>query len=292
MASELSLLVSGVVSGSMVGLLGLGLVLVYRTTRVVNFAHGAVAMAATYGYILVADGESNQWHAFVVGLVVAAVCGVAIFLTLLKVPEELTLARVMITVGWLTALQAFAILFIRTPTRVPSVILDEPLITGSVTVTTAQVVVVGVGAVSSIALSVFLRWTRIGLRIRAVADNATAARLAGTRVNRILLLSWLIGAALAAIAGMLVSPLTVLDPNVLPHQLFVQAVAAAVVGRFANLPVTFVAGVGIGVLMAFLTTLGGIGNPELLGVLRGLIPLCVVLLALYAYTARGRRFAK
>lgn len=292
MLSELSLLVSGIVSGSMIGLLGLGIVLVYRTTRVVNFAHGAVAMAATYGYILVADGHSNQWHALLAGLAVASVCGAVIFATLQRVAEERTLARVMITVGWLTALQAFAILFITTPTRVPSIIPDEPLITGKVTVTTAQLIVVTVGLLLSLALSALLRWTAIGLRIRSVADNAMAARLAGVHVDRVLLVSWVIGAVLAGVAGILISPLTVLDPNVLPHQLFLQAVAAGVVGRFASLPVTFCAGVGIGVAMAELTTLESLGVPELLGVLRGLIPLLVVLGALYFYTARGRRFVR
>ena len=283
----LQLALGGVPIGAMYALQALGIVLVYKTSRVFTFATGAVGMTCAY----VASSLDGLPVVLTLLVSVAVGVGLGLLMELSTRPVRGTLPRTVVTLGWLLGLQGLVGLGYGTQTGVhePSRVFPSGGVDLGVkrfSVEQVGVVLVTVALVALLAL--FFRRTALGTATRAVSEAPDAARLLGIGVGRVNLVAWGIGGGVAGLAGVLVTPLLgSLDTTTLTI-FSVQALAAALVGRLSSLPLTLVGGVGLGMLQPVVSgALTRHGHSQ-----RGtdeLLALLVVLLSLLAFRRTGRR---
>ncbi|MGH8998158.1 MAG: ABC transporter permease, partial [Acidimicrobiia bacterium] len=247
----------GVVLGSATGLLAVGLVLVYRTNRIVNFAHGSVGgVAGLLGVSLFREWGWNYWLAMGTGVVAGmALGGVLEFLVIRRFARS---SRLVLTVATIGLAQALAGIELFLPTwfggsggvtagfETPfdlRVSIDPVVLTGSHILIVACVpVIVGF-------LAWFLARTDAGVAMRAAAENLDRARLLGIPVRRLTTWVWVLAGGLSALTFVLKVPIQGSVPGGLTGPaLLLPALAAAVLARMESLPVAFLAGVGLGVL--------------------------------------------
>ena len=251
-------LVFGLAQGGAIALLGAGIVAIHRGSRVVNLAHGAFGMFATYIFASVL-GATNQDPAPGL-LLIALLCGCAAgaglgLLTDAVVMRRLSsrpaTVRMVATLGMLYILLSLAQLVFGAGTRsVPSVFGAGNHRIGVVVLTNDVLGIAVLALLLSVALGIFYQRTRLGTTIRAVADSRQTAALGGIRVDRVSAVSWAIGGATAGLAGIVLAPSTGLNSYILTL-LVIQALAAAITGRLQHLLPTLAGGVAIGVVTAF-----------------------------------------
>ena len=235
--------------------LGLGLVLVHRVSGVVNLAHGALGMAATYLYLEL-TGFLDPGPALGLAVAAGALAGVAahaiVFRPLAGAPA---LAGVVASVGLLTALQAGATLVFGTDSRaVPAVLPSRPVGLLGLAVPADRLLLAAVVAGCGAVLWSLGRFTRVGLAGRAAAADRTSLALLGWSPDALAAASWTVAGALAALAGILAGPVTALDPTT-SSLLIVPALAAAVVGRMSSFGLTVAAGLALGAVQSELVLL-------------------------------------
>ena len=248
--------VIGLTLGGVYALAATGLVLIYRVSGVLNFAHGAVAMFSTFvAYqISVVAGVPP-----VLGLLAAVATGAALglvieVLTIRPLAGRPPLTRVAVTIAWLLVLQTAAGLiwgstaYHRPVQLVSSRGFTVPLTNVVVGFDQLTIFLVAVGL--SLGTSVLLRRTSLGTQMRAVADDPQTARLWGIDVDRVSAASWMLGSAMAAVAGVLITPLINFDTYSLTV-LVIDAFTAALIGRLGNLPLTVVGAVLLGLVQNY-----------------------------------------
>jgi len=251
------IVLQGVVIGLGYGLLAVGLVLIYRTNRVLNFAQGQVGViAAVFLVKLTADFKFNYWFALTLSIALAAACGALSELVLRRLFNRPRVLVMVATIGLSQVLLALTALpFIRPknlyrPVPVP---FDISFSIGSVIFTPAEVLTIIVAPIVAIALAVAVRSSSWGLNMRAMSENADSARLSGVWIRRTSTLTWTVAGALSAFTAILNAPgQTSALTEVLSPDLLLFALTAALVGAMINLTVAFVAGVGVGVLYELL----------------------------------------
>ena len=250
---------SGLTSGAIYACVALGLVMIYVSTDHINFAQGEMAMFATYLAWAMIDAGVPYWIAFGLTVLVAFTGGLLIQRVVLKPLEHApVLALVVSFIALLSIFNAVAgMIWSYTIKQFPSPFPTRDIF-GNGLVSMQQLGVVGVTLVMLGLLTVFFRFTTLGLAMRAAAQNAASARLMGVRVSWMLALGWGWAAAIGAIAGMLVAPIVFLDPNMMTG-ILVYGFAGALVGGIGN-PMGAVAG---GFIVGVLENLVGsylIGN--------------------------------
>jgi branched-chain amino acid transport system permease protein len=280
---------SGIGQGALFGLLGLGLVLIHRGSNVINFSHAAVGVASAY--VFHQTWEQWLWPlplaivgtiAFVT--VLAAAIHIGVMRPLASAPR---LASVVATLGVLLTLQAgTTILFGGDPILPRPIFPRGWLFNGSVrllgsSVRKQDLWLLLISVVVALGVAVLVNHTRGGARIRAVADNEKGAVLLGINPNSVAFASWWAGAMLAALAGILISPIIGLSPDTMTS-LIVPALATALVGRTSLFVVTWAAGLGIGMAKAYLLYLVSAANSAYLepGLVEA-IPLVVIVVAMF-----------
>jgi branched-subunit amino acid ABC-type transport system permease component len=248
-------LVIGITTGSLYGLAGLGLVLTYRTSGVLNFAHGTVAAAAAFLFYELHVTHGLPWPPAML-LTVAlfgAIGGPAmdrVARVLVNAPDAVV---VLLTVGLSLAIQGYLFLQFGNVTRqFPQFLPTTGFQLSGVLITWAQVISTLVGLGAAIGLYLFLRTSRLGVSMRAVVDNRTLTELTGSRASRITRTSWVIGTSFAALCGVLLAPTIGLDATLLTL-LVVQAFGACAIGLFSSLPLTYVGAVVVGVATSLST---------------------------------------
>jgi branched-chain amino acid transport system permease protein len=251
----LSYTFSGLSSAAIYGVAAAGLVLTYTTTGTFNFAHGATGMVAAFTYWQL----RFAWHwptplaLAVVLLVLAPLLGVveelAIFRRLQGTAEY---TRLVVTIGVLVALLGAA-LWIWDPNTAHPVrtFWDGQVVTVfNVRVTYHEIASILIAVAVVVGLRIFLYGTRMGVAMRASVDDRPLAMLNGSRPDRAAMLAWAIGASMAALSGILISPTLAL--SALPLTLLiVNAYAAAMIGRLRSLPWTFVGALILGLADAY-----------------------------------------
>ena len=250
---------AGLTSGAIYACVALGLVMIYVSTDHINFAQGEMAMFATYLAWALIDAGLPYWMAFGLTLVIAFLGGLGIQRFVLKPLETApVLSLVVCFIALLSIFNALAgMIWSYTIKQFPSPF-PQIDIFGNGLVSVQQLGVVGVTLVMLGILTVFFRYTTLGLAMRAAAQNATSARLMGVRVSWMLALGWGLAATIGSIAGMLVAPIVFLDPNMMTG-ILVYGFAGALVGGIGN-PMGAVAG---GFIVGVLENLVGsyvIGN--------------------------------
>ena len=254
----LSITLIGLVTGATYGVLAVGLVLVYRATRIVNFAHGEIgAFAAAVLGVLVVQHGWWYWLAFPVALLLGAGTGalteVAVVRRLRSAPRLMSMVATLGAAEILLGLEGVASAQARTgslypqPPGFPSFVIDR------LSITPAYTAMLVLSPIAVLLITVFLRRSRYGLGIRAAAANADAARLAAVSVTRMSTLSWAIAGALSAFTAILIFPTqSFLSAESFGPDLMLRALTAAVIARMNSLPWAMVAGLGVGFVEAIL----------------------------------------
>ena len=249
--------VSGLASGGIYALLALALVIIHRSTGVINFAQGEMATLSTYiAWALIAHHSWSYWPAFAATLALSFLGGVGIHRVVIRPVERGSVLRIVIvTIGLLVAINGFIVWqWGGEPQQLQSPFGTEVYDIGGVIVSASDIgtIVVALGIV--LALWALFQFTKIGLALRAAAVNPDEARLVGVRVSWMLALGWGLAALLGAVAGMLTAPTVGLDPNLMAAVL-IYAFAAAVLGGIDSPLGAVVGGLLIGVLLNMLSFL-------------------------------------
>ena len=265
--------VSGLASGGIYGSLALALVIVYRSTRVINFAQGEMATFSTYIAWTLLDHGMPYWGAFFATLAIAFAGGVALERTLIRPVERAPVITIVIlTIGLLIGINgATTWIWGGATKRFPSPFSTTPFHVGGVALSPQDIGVIGVSFAAVFALWLFFRSTKVGLALRASAINPVESRYVGIRVGWMLALGWGLASMLGAVAGLMVAPSLFLDPNMM-QSVLLYAFAAAVLGGIDSPVGAVVGGLVLGVLLNLLGTyVGAIGGELRLAVALGVI---------------------
>jgi len=248
----LQLLIGGISQGCVYGLIALGFVLIYKATEMVNFAQGDMLMlGAFFAYTFVNILHFPFLWAVLLTVLVMAVLGVIIErLVLRPMIGEPPFAALMITIGLGFVIRAIAGAVWGNETRV----LETPLAggvlrLGDLSIGFENLAIIGVTALLCFGLYAFFRFTRLGIAMQATSQNQLAAYYCGVPVKRIFSLVWAMSAAIAAFAGILVAPVSLIDPQM--GFVGIKAFAAAIVGGFGSLQGAMVGGLLVGIVEQF-----------------------------------------
>ncbi|MDG4859792.1 ATP-binding cassette domain-containing protein [Streptomyces sp. T-3] len=304
MADLLVFVLSGLVSGALYALLATGLVLSYSASGLFNFAHGATAYLCALGFYELHSGFG--WPAVPTALLM--VCVVApglgwgldrlMFRKLARVGET---AQIVATIGLLVALPALGLWVVELledagasvksaenqfglPGVGPSPAKVWQL-TDGVGIDSDQLITWVCTAVVAVGLWVVMRHTPLGVRLRASVDNRSLVELRGMSADRLSSIAWMLSSGLAGLAGVLATPLLGLNANDFTLFLFVSA-TAAVLGRFASIPLAFAGGLGLGVLQNLVAGYADFAD-NITG-FRTAVPFLILFVGLLVLTRRQR----
>ena len=263
------LTLTGLAAGMIYAALALSLVIIWRATRVVNFAQGALAMTTTYIALAVIQATDNYWIGFVAALLAGLVLGAAAERFLVRwVEAGPPLNAVILTLGLLLALEAVVPMIWGAQIRsFPAPFSIAAIESGGRSIALSPFNLFTVGAVAAVVLGLFylFRGTALGLMMRASAFAPEVSRLLGVRVGRLLALGWGLAALTGALAGMLVAPTLLLYPNNM-DAILVYGFTAAVLGGLDSAVGAVIGGVVLGLALSYVGGYGG-GDLESIGAL-------------------------
>ena len=256
MTKFIDLTLNGVSTGSVYAAVGLALVLIWRATRIVNFAQGAMLMITTFiAWKVISSGGS-----YVVGFVVALSCGLVMGaaverILIRRVESAPPLNAVIVTLGLLVLLQSIAgMIWGNTPKSFPAAFSIQGYKVGSTTLLFAPndlfIVLLVLGV--ALALAVLFRYTSIGLRMRAAAFQPEVARLLGVRVGQMLTLGWALAAVVGSVAGVLVAPSVFVGPNTF-DPILIFGFTAAILGGLDSPLGAVVGGLVLGLALSYVS---------------------------------------
>jgi branched-chain amino acid transport system permease protein len=247
------LVATGISTGALYALVALGIVVIYKATQVVNFAHGEMFMLG--GFFAFTFHVMLGWPylpSFALAVALAFAVGIAVdriaFRPLMQRQTLVSVLLVMIGLSfvlkgvarWLWGGKGDYLTF-------PPLISPEPLSFAGIMVMSQQLVVLGAACAVMLVFALFFKLTRAGRFMQATADNPKAAKLVGLRTDRVYMYTFGVGSAVAAAAAVLMAPLTLLYPDI-GFMLFIKAFAAAVLGGLTSIPGAVVGGFLIGII--------------------------------------------
>jgi branched-chain amino acid transport system permease protein len=237
---------SGLAAGAIYASVALALVMIYRSTDVVNFAQGEMAMFSTYIAWTLVNAGLPFWGAFAITLVASFIGGMVIERVVIRPVENApVLATVIVTIALLLIFNSLAgWIYTYTVQDFPSPFPDRPLLNSLLT--TRDLGVIAVTLIMLVLLFLFFRFTSTGLAMRAAAQNPASARLCGRPVGRMLAIGWGLAAAIGATAGIMVAPVLFLDPNMMGGVLL-YAFTGALLGGITSPVGAVVGGLLVGV---------------------------------------------
>jgi branched-chain amino acid transport system permease protein len=248
MSLFLTQLMNGIGSGAVYASLALALVLVFRTTGILNFAQGEMALYSTYLVWFLTQRSVPVWIAVLLAMAISFIGGAAIERVLIRPVEKASpLVLVIVTIGMFLAINSIAQVQFGADIKVlPRAYPNKTWLPGNVQISSDTLVLVGVLVAECLILYLLMNRTKIGLAFRAVASNPESCRLVGVPVGRMLMLGWAMAAALGALAGALViAPVGLQGASM--QQILVYSFAAAALGGFDSPLGAVVAGLIVGV---------------------------------------------
>jgi branched-chain amino acid transport system permease protein len=250
MEQFLQQVVSGIASGSLFAILALAIVMIYRSTDVLNFAQGEMALFSTFiAWTFLT--RMDFWPALFLSLLVAAAMGAALERFVLRHVEEApVLNAVIVTLGLFTAFSGLSLTVWGSLPKSfgPFSVFKGPAIDlGPASIGQAHVGVLIAAVVIMALLYLLFQRTKLGLAMRAVAQNRTASRLVGIRVDQMLSIGWGLSAAVGAVAGVLVAQISGLSLSLM-FDVLLYAFAAAVLGGLDSPVGAIVGGLAIGII--------------------------------------------
>jgi branched-chain amino acid transport system permease protein len=241
--------IGGLGFGGIYALAALGLVLIFKTSGVVNFAFGAMATVVTLIlWSLLQHAGLPFAAAWVVAMAIAMAIGALSEATLLRrVERSPVLIQIVLTLGLLVLIEGLAgAIWGYGPKSIPQVLHGEAVSVASFLITPNELFIIGLTLLVGLVLFVVFERTRTGLAMRAIAADRETAALMGVRTHRYVTASWALGVALSGVAAILVAPTLGLEPAMM-DQVAVFAFAAAILGGFGSLAGAVVGGFLIGV---------------------------------------------
>jgi branched-chain amino acid transport system permease protein len=254
MSLFLQQIILGLREGSLFALVALGLVLIYKTAGIVNFAYGHMGMFCAYlAYTVIAVAGGPLWLGVVVALVAGFLIGVVTDRGLMKPVRDLShSAMLILTLGLLMILEGAALqIWGQNYKSFPSLVTGRPFFINlgesRIIMTRQDVFILVITALIMLGLFLFFKLTKTGLAIRATAQNEDSAKLMGVKVGMIFAFAWGVGTALSALAALLAAPRTQIHPNMMLN-LQIQGLTAGVLGGFTSLPGTVLGGLMLGII--------------------------------------------
>ncbi len=251
MTKFLQYVVSGLSTGSLYGLVALGLALIYRSTRILNFAHGDIATAGTLVALTLMGLGVPFGLAFILALVFGSILAMAFYFGVV-VPaqrrEVSHLSLIILTLGLGLILQGVITYFGGAqPQAFEFPLSDYKLYTmGGVVISQLSLGTLGISLAGSLLFYLLIQKTRIGLAMRATSENLPAAQTLGIPTRRILALSWGLAAFLGVLAGLFLAPALLFDTFFMLEP-FLKGFAAAILGGMNSLPGAIVGGLILGI---------------------------------------------
>jgi branched-chain amino acid transport system permease protein len=287
----IDLTLSGIATGAIYAAVALALVLIWRSTRIVNFAQGAMLMITTFIGSAVINSSGSYVLGFAVALASGFVLGALVERVVVRPVENAPpLNAVILTLGLYTLLVAVAgMIWGNTPRSFPAAFSlrgyrvggTNLLFTPNDTFTVLVVILVAV------LLALLFRGTSLGLRMRASAFAPEVARLLGVRVGRMLTLGWALAAVTGALAGLLVAPSVFVGPNNFDPILIIGFVAA-VLGGLDSPPGAVIGGLVLGLALSYVSGYEGSSLVPLAALVILVIVLMIRPTGLFAATRERR----
>jgi branched-chain amino acid transport system permease protein len=246
------LAINGVAIGSIYALVALGLVMTYKATEVLNFAHGDVLMASAFvAWGLIVGLGLSFWVAFPLTIVFAAVLGYFLDSRIIRIiTGQPQFAGVMLTIALAFMIRGLvSMLFGPTSRTYPTPWTGQNTNFGPVVVADLNLVILAAALLVTLLLFAFLRYTALGIAIQAASQNQLAAFLCGIRVKRVNSMVWAMAGAMSAVCGLLLAPITLVDISL--WYVVLKALAALVLGGFGSIPGAIVGGLVIGLVEQF-----------------------------------------
>ncbi len=256
MTKFIDLTLNGVTTGAIYAAVALALVLIWRATRIVNFAQGGMLMFTTFVAWAVVNSSSSYWLGLTVALTSGLILGAIIERVLIRPVESAPpLNAVIVTLGLLILLEAAAgMIWGNTPRSYPSPFSIRGFEVAGTRLLFAPndlfVVLVVLGV--AVALAVLFRGTPVGLRMRAAAFQPEVSRLLGVRVGRMFTLGWALASLVGALAGVLVAPSVFVGPNNF-DPILIFAFTAAVLGGLDSPLGAIVGGLLLGLALSYVS---------------------------------------
>ena len=251
MTQFLQYTISGLSTGAIYALVALGLALIYRSTRILNFAHGDITTAGTFFAFTLLGFHFPYVPAFLLALVFGAVLAMVFYFCVL-IPaqrrEATQLGQIILTLGLGLILQGLVAYFGGTETQAFPFPLSDTKIYhfGGLVISQLSLGTMVIGLLACLCLYLLVQKTRLGLAMRATSENLPAAQTMGIPTRRILALSWGLAAFLGVLAGLFLAPALLLDPFFMLEP-FLKGFAAAILGGLNSLPGAIVGGLILGV---------------------------------------------
>lgn len=251
MGNIIEQLINGLRSGSIYALIALGYTMVYGIAKMINFAHGDIIMVGAYSlYVTIGVLKLPVVLGVIITIVVCALLGVFIEKVAYKPLRKAPSLAVLITaIGISFLLQSLALLiFDAKPIAFKSIVTLKAVTIGGITISGVTIVTLGVTFVCMVLLTLFINKTKAGSAMRAVSEDKAAAQLMGINVNKTISMTFAIGSALAAIAGiMFVCQYQSMKPTLgaLPG---IKAFVAAVLGGIGSIPGAMIGGLLLGLI--------------------------------------------
>ena len=250
MIDFLQMIVSGIAVGSSYALMGLAMVIIYKTSEVPNFAQGEMALIASFFAFMLLDTFGLAWYtAFAGALGFALLLGFFLeFAVLRRAKDPNILGMIVITIGLEMILLGFVSWkFGADQKTLPFPISPyDAMVFGDIFVSTLEMLTLAVALVIMAGLFLFFRFSKLGLAVKATQQNPMAAKLMGIRTNRILMMTWGISSCVGCIAGLLIAP-TIMHPYMMWDPML-KGFAAAVMGGMTSLPGAVIAAYILGII--------------------------------------------
>jgi branched-chain amino acid transport system permease protein len=262
---EQPFLVTGLALGGVYALSGVGMIVLFRTTGVLNPSFGAVgAFGALIAWQLINHSGMNQWLAYLVCVLFGGVITLAYGMVFGRaLADRDPLVKTTATLGLtLILLGAMDLLWTSNGGASRSITLptdNHGFMVGEIQVTTTDVIALAVGIVITVATTLFLRYAKLGTAMRAMANDREITATLGVPVRRVEASAWFGCGIVAGISGILLADLVALDATTLTF-LVISSLAAALIARLSSIWVTFVAAIVIGVVDAGVTPITSLTN--------------------------------
>ncbi len=251
-AQVLQLAINGMAIGAIYALVALGLVLTYKATEVLNFAHGDVLMASSFvGWGLIVGLGWPFWLAALATVAIAAALSWLIDARVMRViVGQPQFAGVMLTIAIAFMLRGLVSMSFGPESRTyPTPWTNQKTQLGTLVIADLSLVIIAAAMLITLVLFWFLRKTALGVAIQAASQNQLAAYLNGIRVKRLTSMVWAISGGIAAVCGLLLAPIALVDIGL--WIVVLKALAAVVLGGFGSIPGAILGGLLLGVIEQF-----------------------------------------
>jgi branched-chain amino acid transport system permease protein len=244
-------LINGLMLGASYALIAIGYTMIFGVLKLLYFAHGEVFMIGAFaGLYLVIYGGANIYVALLGAMVICALLGaIAFYVSVRPVAKDRPLAPLISTIGLTIILQNLAVYLLGgQQVAFPEAIKQQLFHVGPITISSVQIFILGVAITLMVVLWFFIEHTRMGRAIRATAENHETAALLGVDVNRVVLVTFMIGSGIAGVAGVLDG---IKNSGISPFMGISAAVKGLIVmllGGLGNVPGAMVAGILLGLI--------------------------------------------